>query len=874
MMMKLPKFNGGFGEITENTDLNTKYVYVMRLTETPIETLDSEISARQIMSKNFIVGSCSGKFLKSIWDVLRQPYNEFFDSNSNVNQKLLDGSPTEMLKAEPKNKNKLSCMNFNRYSHYYQLSTRAREMRLKQSIDSEKKKENNPLPDSTSVHAETPEDLQSLINSVEWTFEHTEGVTHLPIPNLPQLSDPKLTANVLANDKDLIETLDETVTSWCTQIANTIEASLIKNMEAEGPLDEFNFWNTHHTSLSNLNEQLNTTLVHYVISILINANSDTVKAFDVQKDKLIKKYLQARENVEFLSTLLQYFTIITKSPNLKEIGNIIPGLIDGLNMLWMLSEFYSKDENMVALLERIAHCLCQKIEVHLSVQTLFLLPYGDVYKLAVNAKNMLEKWKKCYMLTRQKIENSGKGARWEFDRRRLFHRTDYLASVCDDLSKVARVLIQFENIFGTELKSILKDQTEIQKIIKLVQQLVFSIQTVDFSLFIPDNKENWDVIINEFYKDVAIVEDKAKIFIDDSFENLRSSEEAMEMLLKLTNFETRESIHEQLTMKFGVIMQQFMKEITTIQSIFNEHKDDPPLLHNHPPVAGAIFWSRSLCKKLNKSLSLFETVTQLADSEQKIIAFSYYKSLKQTMTDYENKKLNDWVQNSTYVINKSMKKKLLKVVRINNGNHDDNAKKEFSIKESVITLMKSNSEDSLTPTDVINYELYKKNNNKIKLAQIVTLKTQNKNMLKWTPGKNIKKKETTSWRDLQENHLLKDYNLMYSVNFMKELFEIIYETEILEYLVGTDLPLIIRQCAMQKDRLHNELEKLESIVKEYNDLQNKLVSFECQLLRDHLYDVEKHLHPGLERITWTSLGIMDFIKNSSNSTITKNICVY
>lgn len=50
----------------------------------------------------------------------------------------------------------------------------------------------------------------------------------------------------------------------------------------------------------------------------------------------------------------------------------MPGLIDGLNMLWMLSEFYSTDEHMVALLERIANCLCKKIEIHLAVQTLFL----------------------------------------------------------------------------------------------------------------------------------------------------------------------------------------------------------------------------------------------------------------------------------------------------------------------------------------------------------------------------------------------------------------------------------------------------------------------------------------------------------------------
>lgn len=52
---------------------------------------------------------------------------------------------------------------------------------------------------------------------------------------------------------------------------------------------------------------------------------------------------------------------------------------------------------------------------------------------------MLEMWKKAYMDTRQKIELSGKGQRWEFDKKRLFRESDYMASVCKNLHEVATV---------------------------------------------------------------------------------------------------------------------------------------------------------------------------------------------------------------------------------------------------------------------------------------------------------------------------------------------------------------------------------------------------------------------------------------------------
>lgn len=48
-------------------------------------------------------------------------------------------------------------------------------------------------------------------------------------------------------------------------------------------------------------------------------------------------------------------------------------------------------------------------------------------------------WKETYFETRAKIEASGRDARWEFDRKRLFERTDYMATICEDIHEVAQV---------------------------------------------------------------------------------------------------------------------------------------------------------------------------------------------------------------------------------------------------------------------------------------------------------------------------------------------------------------------------------------------------------------------------------------------------
>lgn len=59
--------------------------------------------------------------------------------------------------------------------------------------------------------------------------------------------------------------------------------------------------------------------------------------------------------------------------------------------------------------------------------------------MARDAKQVLDQWKTSYFVVRAEIEESGRGARWEFDRKRLFERTDYMASICQDLYNVLQV---------------------------------------------------------------------------------------------------------------------------------------------------------------------------------------------------------------------------------------------------------------------------------------------------------------------------------------------------------------------------------------------------------------------------------------------------
>lgn len=110
----------------------------------------------------------------------------------------------------------------------------------------------------------------------------------------------------------------------------------------------------------------------------------------------------------------------------------------------------------------------------------FSLRPQDIQKLCTEARKMLTAWKDAYFKVRAKIEASGRDSRWEFDRRRLFDKTEHQALICNELIKISVVLEEFYNIFGSELKAVTGEPKRIEEVLSRVRNLVTRIKTVSF----------------------------------------------------------------------------------------------------------------------------------------------------------------------------------------------------------------------------------------------------------------------------------------------------------------------------------------------------------------------------------------------------------
>jgi dynein heavy chain len=416
-----------------------------------------------------------------------------------------------------------------------------------------------------------------------------------------------------------------------------------------GPLAEIEFWRQRNAKLSTSCEQFKSARIKQVQEVLRESGGQQEELEDQFSSclaELTKLYVEAKDNVKFLTTLERHFKNIS-SGEFTVIVDTLPSMMNAIRMVWIISRHYNTDEMMVPLMELIASEIAAKVMLKVNIK--FILngsPDGQGANSGMasiqKAKKVLETWEQTYLEVRAAIEQNDTGKRWEFDRKRLFKQTNYMAEICMNLSEVATVLDQFHKFFGPELRAVTGDSESIDEIEMKVAELVEPLESVQFDIFSPLFKPNWDIEMAKFHKSVGEIESMTHHFIDTSFDNLRSAEGAFDLLQNFKTIQSRDSINKQMIKKYEFVLLQYSKELVAIRINYKEHKDNPPTFKNYPPVAGAISWAKALYQRAKKPILRFRTMPDLLRIDSGEEVRQTYLEFARDVHEYIETKFRRW----------------------------------------------------------------------------------------------------------------------------------------------------------------------------------------------------------------------------------------
>lgn len=288
-------------------------------------------------------------------------------------------------------------------------------------------------PDQFSAH------VHKFATQLRSTLDNFKGHITLRVP--PELAG-SASALPAAPSHELLSELSRTLAQWVADLAGVLDQALRRTPAGPGPVAELEYWGDRNLVLTAVQEHFQAAPVVRCIEYARQHQVPETERLQERLAQLGKLFVEAKDNVKFLSTLERQFKNLEQSAGPAAAREALPGLFNGLKMVWVISRHYNNDQRMVPLMERIAWQLCDIVSRSVNPRTILRKPVADVRSACAEAKALLAAWEEQYFAMRAAIEEGGRDERWEFDRQRLFEKTSYQAAICTDLLSMAEVFFQ------------------------------------------------------------------------------------------------------------------------------------------------------------------------------------------------------------------------------------------------------------------------------------------------------------------------------------------------------------------------------------------------------------------------------------------------
>ena len=158
---------------------------------------------------------------------------------------------------------------------------------------------------------------------------------------------------------------------------------------------------------------------------------------------------------------------------------------------------------------------------------------------------------------------------------------------------------------------------------------------LQYDPFDPSNAHHWKNHIAWFKREVRFIDAESATIAEEVYEQIQSSKLAINALHDMMRTNYRRDIGKRLIAKVGNIISKFTEEIDEAEQMFLEHKEDPPLAENLPPISGAIYWSNDIEKELNLSLTSLSNIADVTNHSSWPASLDHYKKFQSQLHNYK-----------------------------------------------------------------------------------------------------------------------------------------------------------------------------------------------------------------------------------------------
>eukprot|EP00760_Papus_ankaliazontas_P001566 PhM_4_TR10512/c1_g1_i1/m.53321/K10408/DNAH; dynein heavy chain, axonemal len=459
--------------------------------------------------------------------------------------------------------------------------------------------------------------VQNTCNSVlsmhpkERAITNSVGSIHNVSTNdIPELANPPkellrhITDNIIghqkaAMDNRLVARLEELALQWLTtidklkNITSTPDPRYIS--EESGPQTELERASTAFVACEALAEQFDSELVRMVCNIL------TVRQHPIMNDvneaqHFVRAQAQTLSNVlKYLRSLSKYLDKMDMATPLDQLQSLLFPFMQNVFLIAAANgEDFSVDR-LTLLLVTVTNQLIGNCKLSI------LGPRGNSGRLwevsedEAQLEGLLQTLRKCigvctsYQGTYHRCRDASNATAshpLNLNELLIFGKLELFCKRLQKLQDVFSAVSQFRTLRTYHLEGF---ETISGKFFMLTEELRRRcVDLLDYT------KPTFDKEYVEFTKGVMELESTVQVHINSSFESNPSTMGALDMLLRFKKIFSTDALRVDLSSKDAVILHNYSVELEYVQKVYEQDKENPPVIRHSPPAVGPILWARHL----------------------------------------------------------------------------------------------------------------------------------------------------------------------------------------------------------------------------------------------------------------------------------------
>eukprot|EP00756_Hemistasia_phaeocysticola_P037127 Hpha_TRINITY_DN16680_c2_g13::TRINITY_DN16680_c2_g13_i1::g.182388::m.182388/K10408/DNAH; dynein heavy chain, axonemal len=459
-----------------------------------------------------------------------------------------------------------------------------------------------------------------------------------------------------ASDPKLVKHFEECVESWCGIVERLVADKPAdadqepQNIDEEvGPLSELSWWKERAARFACLDQQLQVPEVKTVHGVLTAAKSPVLKSWAAMDQQIAEASNEAKENVRYLSSLQSFFEALEKETP-QVIIELLPALVNNIKMMYTIARYYATEPHMMILFCKITNQLIKACKVDIrqgngatAARLWAQTQQPDTLKALIARLQNCIKLKNTYQHefkeASEKLKQRQGGPQFsELNNLHIFGKFELFCKRVHKLIEVFETIEQFQSLSEYNIDGM---GSLIDRFFEHVDELKKKAQNDPLDQSTPQ----FDRAFNEFTKNIAELESSLQVFINSSFENITSTENALALLSKFKLILNRRSLRSDLESKYMVIFHNYGLDLENVQKTYDRQKHQPPMVRNITHVAGSIIWGRQLLRRIETPMQNFkENKTIMSQQKESKKIIRTYNKIARALIEFETVWYNAWVQ--------------------------------------------------------------------------------------------------------------------------------------------------------------------------------------------------------------------------------------